>query len=220
MCSSDLTTTPTVSPDGTAAVAAAGAVVVPEVVASLRPFVDEGVFGAAEVHLAARVAALSGCDDAYVLLAVAAATWAARAGHSCADLDVLPDVVTASLVVARSGDDGEADSDRPVLEWPATSTWIDAMQRAEVADVVRVVDTWDTSPHLDSRPLVVHGRRVYLQRHWVDECTVAASLRARAVPMTSALTDRAQQVLDALLPAIVEGEHNLQRAAEFGRAHV
>ncbi|MFZ9628206.1 MAG: exodeoxyribonuclease V subunit alpha [Ilumatobacteraceae bacterium] len=215
-------TTPTrdaidVSADG-APVVGVGAVAVPSVVEALRPFVEAGVFGAAEVHLAARVAALAGCADHHVLLAVAAATWAARVGHSCADLDSLPAVVAASLAVSRSRVEGDTGDETgivisPDVTWPDAAGWAAQLSRPEVGDVVRVVDAWDAAPHLDRRPLVLHGRRAYLQRHWVDECTVAASLRARAVPVSAALTARAQQVLDALLPAVVEGEPNLQRTA-------
>ena len=55
---------------------------VPDAVASLQPFVDVGVVGAAEVHLADWVVRATGAQDPVVVLAVAMAAWAAQHGHA------------------------------------------------------------------------------------------------------------------------------------------
>ena len=81
--------------------------------------------------------------------------------------------------------------------------------------IVRVVESPDAAPVLDERPLVLWGRRVYLQRHWVDECAIAASMRQRAaLPEAAPLTAHGSALLDVLLPALDEhGKPELQRVA-------
>lgn len=190
-------------------------VLVPDEVACLAPLVDAGVLGAAEVHLAAWVARcglLHATDDEPVILGVAMACWAALHGHACADLDHLALAVERERP-ARQYLDGE-----PALVWPDTDRWLASLRAAAERGLVRVVGNADTEPVLDSAPLVLCGRRLYLQRHWVDECTVAASLRARAgtdvlsVPAT--LGDRAARLLERLLPASEpDGSVNQQRLA-------
>lgn len=176
---------------------------VPDEVEGLAPFVDAGVLGPAEVHLAAWVVRATGTQDPAVVLAVAMAAWAAQHGHACADLSELSVVVAAEH--ARFDDDTE-----PIaLPWPAPEAWRAAL--ASAADVVRVVDAADDDPADDPRPLVLHGRRVYLQRYWTDECIVAASLRSRAADLPVALHDDALDALAVLLPALDEGDRNLQR---------
>lgn len=182
-------------------------VFVPESVSSLRPLCDAGVLGAADVHLAAWIARAMGAAHPHVVFAVAMTSWAARHGHSCVDLDLLPSVVERELR-SRSGDGQRVDV--PALSWPAVDEVIATLSGAPV---VRVVDAFDADPPLDDLPLVLFGRRVYLQRHWVDECGIAASLRSRVGSAVGGLGADATALLDALLPATLGGRPNLQRAA-------
>ena len=188
---------------------------VPESVQSLQQFVGAGVLGAAEVHFTAWLARAGGVTDPAVLLGAAMATWASQHGHSCAALDVL-----AAVVHRGEGSQGDVSdvSDAAAalpltLPWPEPGQWVAAL--AAATDVVRVVHGPDTEPVLDQHPLVLWGSRLYLQRHWVDECAVAESLRARAagVAEVGALSPTAIALLDNLLPADVDGEVNLQRQA-------
>ena len=48
------------------------------------------------------------------------------------------------------------------------------------SSAVREVSAVDDVAVLDERPLVLFGHRVYTQRQWVDECTVAMAVRRRA----------------------------------------
>lgn len=196
---------------------------VPAEVASLAPFVDAGVLGPADVHLAAWVARSSGCSDHLVVLAVAMAAWSARHGHSCATLDRVAGVVerelrgrvldeVTPLVAAELPDASAAQS----VPWPSADEWLAAV-RAAPDSVVRVADTWDDVPVFDARPLVVRFGGVYLQRHWVDECIIASSLRARAanaaVPAPAA-SSAVLATLERLLPEVTsDGDVNLQRTA-------
>jgi len=187
---------------------------VPDAVQSLQPFVQAGVLGAAEVHFAAWLARAGGVAEPAVLLGAAVATWAAQNGHSCAALDVLPAVVGRGGAVgdASSAADG-TDAPTLALPWPQTDAWVAAL--AAATSVVRVVTKPDPVPVLDQHPLVLCGNRLYLQRHWVDECMVAQSLRERAATAggVEALADEAVALLESLLPAIVDGEPDLQRQA-------
>ena len=99
------------------------------------------------------------------------------------------------------------------LAWPSPDEWIASL--LSVPSIVRVVESPDAAPVLDERPLVLWGRRVYLQRHWVDECSIAASMRQRAaLPEAAPLTAHGSALLDVLLPALDEhGKPELQRVA-------
>ncbi|RLE17787.1 MAG: hypothetical protein DRJ50_13665, partial [Actinobacteria bacterium] len=212
---------------------------VPDEVASLAPYVDAGVLGAAEVHLAAWAARAGGVSDDNVALAIAMAAWAARHGHACAVLGELPDVVARQLANPFGG---AINDDVIDISWPDPSAWLDALRSAPDT-VVRVADGPDLVPVLDNRPLVVLGDRVYLQRHWADECAVAAAVRELSAPAhdnlsdedisdedisndnlsigdtsddnasNNVLSDGAATLLDNLLPAEVDGEPNRQRQA-------
>ena len=178
---------------------------IPPSVVSLTPWVEAGVLGPTEVHLADWVARASGDDRALVALAVGMASWAAQHGHACADLRQLPEAVAAEHAV-RNDDQSAVE-----LEWPDTEHWLEVLRDAPA--VVRCTDVVDEVAVLDQHPLVMHGSRVYLQRYWVDECGIAASLRTRAGDVSTELTPAAATVLEQLLPSLDHGEPNLQRAA-------
>ncbi|MEI8237979.1 MAG: exodeoxyribonuclease V subunit alpha [Actinomycetota bacterium] len=179
---------------------------------------------AVDVHLAAWVARAAAVDQPAVHLATAMASWAARHGHACADLTRIAQVVTDETT-DQAADDAAADTPAangstaaggtPVpdtLPWPEPHDWLAALHAAP-ATVVRQVDQFDSPPVLTAEPLVLHGSRVYLQRYWFDECTVAASIRARACAIHLPLSGTAATALDALLPVDGRGEPNLQRRA-------
>ncbi len=189
---------------------------IPDEVASLAPYVDAGALSAIEVHLAAWVARASGNHHPHVVLATAMAAWSARHGHVCASLDVVGEAVARNLaersdaagVDITGAPDGEV---APVLDWPEPLLWVQSLTAA--SGVVRVVDRHDRVPVLDACPLVLRGRRVYLQRHWIDECIVAASMRERATAADPEVAAHATAALQHLLPASVDGGVDLQRSA-------
>lgn len=194
-------------------------VLVPPAVAVLQPWVDNGVLGTAEVQLAAVVAeAVAGEAGAgEVALGVALALWAPQHGHTCVDVDTVAASVDAAVAVTALDDDFGPGVDAPPLPWPSPQRWIGALAASAA---VRVVDEVDRRPHLDERPLVLHGRRLYLQRQWFDECTVAAALAGRAGragrldPRPSA----AATALDGLLPSVDGGADQHAAAATAGNA--
>lgn len=129
----------------------------------LRTFNDAGVLSAADVHVARRLAALSGEDDEAVLLAAALAVRGPRLGHVCADLTSAQETVTT-------------DVDEPVdvqaLPWPEAGQWREQLAASPLVAV--------GAEGPADRPLRLDGSRLYLDRYWREERQVAADLQARS----------------------------------------
>jgi exodeoxyribonuclease V alpha subunit len=130
----------------------------------LREFNAAGVLAAADVHVATRLTALTGEPDEAVALAAALAVRAPRLGHVFVDLATIHATATV-------------ESDEPVdlstLPWP--SGWVQAVAASELVAV---------GENGSSRPLRLLGTRLYLDRYWREERSVAADLLelASAVP--------------------------------------
>jgi exodeoxyribonuclease V alpha subunit len=144
-----------------------GDVQVPSEVSVLAPYVAAGVFGSSDVQLAAAVARLVDVDEA-VVLAIAVAARGPRLGHVCIDLD---DVDHLLVDVPDEAHD---------LTWPPFGEWAQAL--AASAAVASPAEA-NIEP---LRPLVFDGRRLYLQRYWTYEVSVAKELAERADVGTNA----------------------------------
>jgi exodeoxyribonuclease V alpha subunit len=194
-----------------------GSVFVPAAVAGLRPWVEAGVLGSAEVHAAtAIVEAVTPASvaptghDLELVLGAALALWAPLHGHACVDLaTVADDAVADATRRSWRGDGAEQPVDLP-LPWPDPARWRDSLADSPA---VRSVDGPDPEPVVDDRPLVLAGRRLYTQRQWIDECLVAAFLTARATAPPAPASVVAEAALAELLPALDGGETNLQYGA-------
>jgi exodeoxyribonuclease V alpha subunit len=132
----------------------------------LQEFNDADVLGAADVHVALRLAALAGEADEAVILAAALAVRAPRIGHVLVDLETIRD--TAAV-----------DSDEPIdlsaLPWPEVAGWLSAVAASKLVTVGEEAVT--------DRPLRLVGSWLYLDRYWQDERQVATDLAAlSAVP--------------------------------------
>jgi exodeoxyribonuclease V alpha subunit len=132
----------------------------------LRAFNEAGLLSAAEVHVAARLAALAGDQDESVKLAVALAVRGPRLGHVFVDLATIRDSATV-------------ESDEPVdlseLPWPAPGDWLGAVR---ASPLVAVGEGDEDAGSGDPAPLRLLGTRLYLDRYWRDERSVAADLNA------------------------------------------
>jgi exodeoxyribonuclease V alpha subunit len=175
---------------------------VPAAVDSLAPYVQAGLFGSTEIQLTAAVDRLSGPHDVDVLLAVAVAAGGTRLGHTCVDLASVD-----RLMVDVDGDD-----DAPALPWPTTARWSAALRASSA------VATPDESGSEPFRPLVFDGRRIYLQRYWEYELSVARDLGERAIAVPAALgtapsTFDLEQMLDSLFGVPPVDAPDLQRQA-------
>jgi exodeoxyribonuclease V alpha subunit len=125
----------------------------------LAAFNEVGLLSAADIHVAARLAELVGVESESVRLAVALAVRGPRLGHVFIDLATVRD--TASV-----------ESDEPVdlsaLPWPAVEEWLGALAGSELVAV--------GEEEVGARPLRLLGTRLYLDRYWREERSVAADL--------------------------------------------
>ncbi len=123
----------------------------------LQAFNAAGVLSASDVHVARRLAELSGTEDDAVALGVAFAARAPRLGHVCVDLATVARTASADTDVAV---------DLNALPWPEAAPWTDLMAASDLVG--------------PERPLRLEGSVIYLDRLWADEQLVAADLVARA----------------------------------------
>jgi len=123
----------------------------------LRAFNRAGILSTSDVHVALRLAQLSGTGEELAWLGAAFAARAPRLGHVCVDLETIKD--TAS-----------ADTDTPVdlgaLPWPVPGRWLQVMARSPFVG--------------EDHPLHLSGTTLYLDRLWIDEHWVATDLMERA----------------------------------------
>ncbi len=125
--------------------------------AALAPFVEAGVLGAADVHVARTLARLLDECDAAVLLGAALAVRATRLGHVCVDLAGVRDSVIPS------DDSAPAPAGLP---WPEPSAWTASLAASPLT--------------AEAGPLRLEGSLLYLDRYWRQERAVAADLLLRA----------------------------------------
>jgi exodeoxyribonuclease V alpha subunit len=184
---------------------------VPGRVASLQPFVDAGVLGWADVHLADVVARLQPDVDHPVLLAVAVAGRAPRLGHVGIEL-----AAVAERLGLTDASDPATGPEGDELPWPGLAAWVDAL---DASPAVARPHEADAEP---LRPLVWDGRRLYLQRYWQHELAVADDLlrRAEVSPTTDDETDAVLDRLFPLTPDGDRGQHDAARTALAGRISI
>ena len=115
----------------------------------LATFNRADVLGAADVHVARRLGAMTGESDEQVLLATALAVRAVRQGSTCVDLATVADLPL---------------EDDPALPWPDVPAWQATVER---------------SPLVGERVLRVDNGLLYLDRYWREEVQVCDDLLAR-----------------------------------------
>jgi len=135
--------------------------------------------------------------DPRVLLAAALVAHADGQGHVCLPLPGQGPVAAALGAWLA-----------PALR-PQLSTWLDAcgwahaprsaLSALAASPLVHRVDS-GTAAAGSSRPLVLEGGRLYLRRHWQDECALAAALRQRARVQHPVDTPRVRVLLAELFP--------------------
>jgi exodeoxyribonuclease V alpha subunit len=128
----------------------------------VREFNDAGVLASADVHVAARLAAIASEREDSVLLAAALAVRAPRLGHVHVDLASIRD--TAAV-------DTEEPVDLSSLPWPDLDQWL---ERVAASKLVAVGETEEGG----ARPLRLVGTWLYLDRYWAEERGVADELLA------------------------------------------
>jgi exodeoxyribonuclease V alpha subunit len=125
---------------------------------SLHEFNQAGVLTASDVHVALRLARLSGVRDDAVCLGAAFAARAPRLGNVCVDL---------ATIHATADADTDVPADLGVLPWPDPTSWLQQMSSSPIVGA--------------DRPLHLEGTALYLDRLWADERLVASELLGRSV---------------------------------------
>ncbi len=167
----------------------------------LREFNQGGVLSAADVHVATRLGELAGEDSEDVRLAVALAVRAPRYGHVFVDLATIRDTATVET---------EEAIDPAALAWPPASAW-----PASVAGS-QLVAVGDDDPAVD-QPLRLLGTRLYLDRYWREERSVAAGLARFAAGVEEIDEDEMEGGLARLFPADADAHQRAAAAAAVRR---
>ncbi len=174
----------------------------------LREYTEAGVLGRFEVQLAAgvcRSAPAVPSDGTVVALALAAR--ATRLGHVCLDLDEVHE-----QVIAGQDDEGRT----MALALPDPGPWRAELERSEIVSLAGSLHP-DPAHATAVRPLVLDGKRLYLQRYWSFEMAVAGELATRSALPGDAGGSEAE--VDAALDAVfapterTSGGPDLQRLA-------
>lgn len=129
----------------------------------LETFSAAGVLGAADVHVATRLGAMTGETDDRVLLALALVVRGTRHGS------IVLDLADVEATVTPEAEYTDPAAEPVPLSWPALDDWADACARSPlVADAP------------GGRPVHLVGTRLWLDRYWRQESEVAAELIRRA----------------------------------------
>ncbi|MCU1396531.1 MAG: Exodeoxyribonuclease subunit alpha [Ilumatobacteraceae bacterium] len=164
---------------------------------ALDTWVRAGAIGPTEAHAATVIVRGDPRADELVLLGAALAVWAPLHGHACVDLG---DVATM------------LGPDAAILDWPSSGPWMESLDRSSVCRSVTGAEV--PGPALyDDAPLVRCGARLYTQRQWIDECTVAAAIRTRCSTAARPVSEPSARTLARLLPAEIDGVPNGQHDA-------
>lgn len=163
----------------------------------LARFNEATVLSAADVHVATRLARLTGETDERVVLAAALTVRGVRAGSVCLPL------ADAEVVAVPEAEDAAPADDLP---WPAADAW------ADVVTASPMVAVGADDPAV--RPLRwVHGR-LYLDRYWRHEQLVRAQVDGRlAGDEASVDPGRLARAVHRLFPGPDDARQRLAAAA-------
>lgn len=129
----------------------------------VRAFAEAGVVSLAAVHVARTTCRLSREPDEIVQLGIALAVRALEAGEVSLDLDTVRAQVDQELA--------DRDQEAPTLPWPAESEFVDHLSASPA------VAGASSAENVHAVRLV--GRRLYLERYWLDEQSVRRALDRR-----------------------------------------
>lgn len=169
----------------------------------LGEFNRAGVLGVADVHTALAISRIGRENRESVVLAVALAVRALRAGSVCIDLRTIADAVFADT----AADDATARLDVSSLEWPDPEQWL-----ADCRDSTLVAGEGEP----DGRPLRINADLLYLERYWRQEESVRRQLQDRSAatpPVVDLGRLRAGLARIFTSAGLAEGEPDLQRRA-------
>ncbi len=140
-----------------------------DAVGLMKVFNAAGVIAAADVHVASRLGVLLDEQDEAVLLGAALAVRGPRLGHVYVDLATIAQ--TAAVETEESFDLTE-------LPWPPAGDWLGRMAASPLVAVGEAGDD-------PGCPLRLVDSRLYLDRYWREERTLAADLEAFGAEVAS-----------------------------------
>lgn len=154
-------------------------------VACLQPWVDAKMFSATETEIVSGILELTAADggvDNDVVVALALAVRAPLHGSICVDLANPPAVAVDTP--------GDTDDTTPtgLLTWPEPDTWLAKLKASPLCTQPAVANSPDATlptPPGPPAPLVLDDTRLYTQRSWTEELTIAHHLRARAATVSA-----------------------------------
>ena len=144
----------------------------------------DSIFSGAELAIAETIMRRYRVSDLNLLFAAALAVWADRNGHVCVDLDRVAEV-TGRVDVPSAGDLSKSLVDHPTIVEVVDST------NPPTLDVAKAI----------SQPLVKVGQRLYTQRQFINEISVAEQLRARAARADDISSPAARLLIDSQIAA-------------------
>ena len=188
----------------------------------LAAFNEAGVLAAADVHVAVRLCGLASVTDESVLLAVALAVRAPRLGHVHVDL---------STIHSTAAVDTDEPIDLATLPWPSVDAWLTAVAGSGLVAIGEPEDSGretgnmtpsDAQSGSKARPLRLLGSRLYLDRYWALERSLALDLRRGGESRPDDVDDN---LLAAGLQRLFPGQTDTRQAlaaacAVFGRLAV
>ncbi|MFC0315554.1 exodeoxyribonuclease V subunit alpha [Gordonia phosphorivorans] len=173
----------------------------------LRVFNEAGVFAAADVHVARRVAALSGAEIGdHELVALALAVRAVRTGSTCVKLDRITEIVPET----PEPGDGAAPA-----EPPAQMPWPDPGELVRTLTASPLITGCPTGP---LRPLALvtsdDGPLLYLRKYFRQEQTIRDILAQRRAQRPQVEAPALAAALNEVFGSDVDdGGYDRQRAA-------
>ncbi len=159
----------------------------------LADFNDAGLLAPIDVLSAMTIGRIGGEQNPQVLLAAALAVRGTRHGHVCVRLATQHEAVFV---------DGQTAIDTDLLAWPAVEGWIAAVAASDIVGSVG-----------DDTPLVLVDDRLYLQRYYSYEESIAGIIDAAVAEGVTPLDPAVAELLDEAFSADSAAEPNQQRVA-------
>ncbi|MFC7404106.1 exodeoxyribonuclease V subunit alpha [Georgenia alba] len=175
----------------------------------LATFNAAGLLAAPDIHVATRLGRLTGEGEESVLLAVALAVRAVRAGSVCVRLG---DPEELAALAVPEAEDPDADAAAPQdLPWPEPAAWAERLRASPLVSV-------GVDGPADLPVRWVDGR-LYLDRYWRDELLVRRAVDARLGERVPGIDDdRLAAAVHRLFPAAGDDRQRLVAAlATHGR---
>jgi len=176
-----------------------------------RLFSELDIFGSSEAAAIDLLQRRSGVSDDLVLAAAGLSIWAHRNGHPCVHLGDIKGLV------ASDSSDGAMKVLHDSL--PSAAVFIDALKASP--GVVRTIGKGNAGTYAeaasDLRPLVLVGERLFTQRQFADELSIAEQLSLRAGRKSGMSVDN--ELIERLVPIPAKDDEEAIKVGDTGIAN-